>query len=131
MPENVVKGAPMTCTMGQGPPASFSPTPAMPPVQAGGMDAGTVMDFKPMVNVPTFGMCISMSNPQVAAATSAAMGVLTPQPCIPATSSPWSPGSTKVKIGQFAALLKSDTCQCMWGGTITFTSPGQMKSQST
>lgn len=131
MPQNVVQGAMMMCTMGQGPPAQLTPIPAGQPVQIGGSLAATVMDFKPMANIPTFGMCISPSNPQVAAATAAAMGVLTPQPCIPATSAPWSPGATTVKIGQFAALVQSDTCQCMWGGVITITSPGQMKGQST
>src|SRR5258708_30929829 len=88
MAQNAVKGALMTCTMGQGPPAQLTPIPAGPPVQIDGNLAGTVMDFKPMANIPTFGMCISMSNPQVAAATAAALGVLTPQPCIPVTSTP-------------------------------------------
>ena len=121
----------MMCTMGQGPPAQLTPIPAGAPVQAGGQLAATVMDFKPMANIPTFGMCMSPANPQVAAATAAAMGVLTPQPCIPATSAPWSPGSMKVRIGQVAALVQTDTCQCMWGGTISITSPGQMKADST
>jgi len=131
MAPNAVKGALMICTMGQGPPAQLTPIPAGPPVEIDGSLAGTVMDFKPTVNIPSFGMCISPSNPQVAAATAAAQGVLTPQPCIPATSSPWSPGATKVKIYGQAALLQTDTCTCTWGGKISITNPGQKSTSST
>lgn len=131
MPQNAVKGALMMCTMGQGPPAQLVPIPAGPPVEIEGNLAGTIQDFKPMANIPTFGMCISMSNPQVAAATSAAMGVLTPQPCIPNTTQPWAPGASQTQIYGIAALLQTDKCQCMWGGTISFTNPNQTSTSST
>jgi uncharacterized Zn-binding protein involved in type VI secretion len=85
--------------------------------------AATIMDFKPMSNITSFGMCMSPANPQVAAATAAALGVFTPQPCIPATSSPWAPGSPTVLIAGQPALTNTSTCQCMWGGVITVTSP--------
>jgi hypothetical protein len=131
MAQNAIKGALMTCTMGQGPPAQLTPIPMGPPVEIDGQPAGTIQDYKPMANIPTFGMCISLSNPQVAAATSAALGVLTPQPCIPATSTPWSPGAGKVTIYGQPALLQTDKCQCMWGGTISITNAGQTKTTST
>jgi hypothetical protein len=81
--------------------------------------------MKPMVNVASFGMCQSMANPQVASATAAAQGVLTPQPCIPNTSAPWTPGSKSVTIGGQPAV--NDSCQlaCAWGGQIQVQSPGQ------
>ena len=43
--------------------------------------------------------CNSPSNPMVAAATTAALGVLTPMPCIPMTIAPWMPGSSTVMMG--------------------------------
>jgi hypothetical protein len=94
-------------------------------VNANKLPAGTTMENKPMVNVVPFGMCTTLSNPQVAAATSAAMGVLTPQPCIPVTTSPWTPGSPTVMIANQPAL--NNTCQlmCMWGGVITISNAGQ------
>jgi hypothetical protein len=30
-----------------------------------------------------------------------------------------------VTIGNQPALRQTDTCQCVWGGTITVTDPGQ------
>ncbi len=93
---------------------------------ASNMPGATIMDNVPMKNVLPFGMCITLSNPQVAAATSAALGVLTPQPCIPVTTAPWTPGSPTVMIGNKPALNNTCTLMCAWGGVITVVSPGQM-----
>jgi Domain of unknown function (DUF4280) len=123
MGQLVVSGAMMTCSFGAAP-AALSVLPANK-ANAGGPPAATIMDSKPMVNIPTFGMCQCPANPQVAAATAAALGVLTPQPCIPNTSAPWTPGSPKVMIGGMPALNNSSTCMCTWGGVIQITSPGQ------
>jgi hypothetical protein len=98
---------------------------------AGMQPAATVMDFVPLLNIKPFGMCKTQANPMVAAATAAAQGVLTPMPCIPVTTSPWSPGSAKIQIGGQKALLNSDTCKCMWTGTISIKQPGQQKVQDT
>ena len=68
------------------------------------LPAATIMDNIPMTNIMPFGMCNSLSNPAVASATAAALGVLTPQPCIPATAAPWAPGSASVLIGGVPAL---------------------------
>lgn len=84
-----------------------------------------IMDNKPMVNIMPFGMCSSMANPQVAAATSAAMGVLTPQPCLPNIAAPWAPGSPTVLVGNQPALNNSSKLMCNWGGVIQINQPGQ------
>ncbi len=69
----------------------------------GGMPAANIMDHIPLVNITTFGMCMSLANPTVAAATAAALGVLTPMPCIPATAAPWIPGGAPDPVaGQHA-----------------------------
>jgi hypothetical protein len=81
--------------------------------------AATIMDHKPMINILPFGMCMSPANPTVAAATAAAMGVLTPMPCIPATMSPWVAGSPTVLIGNEPALNNTSKCMCNWGGVIS------------
>jgi hypothetical protein len=116
-------GAMMQCTFGAAP-SSLVLTPANR-VNAGTMSAGTRMDHIPMTNVMPFGMCSAPTNPQVSAATAAAAGVLTPQPCIPATSSPWLPGSPTVNIGGKAALNSTCKLMCQWLGTISITNPGQ------
>ena len=95
----VVTGGMLTCTMGAMP-ATFNATGI---TVEGGTPAGVVTDIS-MASIATFGMCMSPANPQVAAATSAAMGVLTPQPCLPVITSPWAPGSLKVQIGGVPAL---------------------------
>lgn len=123
MSKLVVKGATLACSMGNAPSQlSVLPTNA---VDGDSSAAANVQDMKPSLNIAPFGMCMSMSNPQVAAATSAASGVLTPQPCMPLTTAPWTPGSTSVTIAGQAAL--SDSCQlvCQWGGQIQIEDAGQ------
>jgi hypothetical protein len=90
--------------------------------------AATIMDKNPMVNIPPFGMCTSLANPTVASATAAALGVLTPMPCVPNTVAPWVPGSPKVLIGAYPALTNTSQLICTYGGTIAITSPGQTKT---
>ncbi len=119
MPNLVCTGATLQCSFGTTP-ATF----AASGVQASaGSPAGVVTDVA-AENVPPFGMCMSLSNPQVASATSAAAGTLTPQPCQPVLS-PWSPGSAKVTIDEVGALDDSSQCNCTWGGVITVSAAGQ------
>jgi hypothetical protein len=91
-----------------------------------GTPAANIMDNKPMVNIPPFGMCMSLANPTVAAATAAALGVLTPMPCVPVIPAPWAPGSAKVMLGNMPALNNTSTCNCAYGGVIQITVAGQM-----
>jgi hypothetical protein len=89
--------------------------------------AANIMDSKPIANLPTFGMCMSPSNPTVAAATAAALGVLTPMPCVPATAAPWIPVAPTVLLGNMPVLDSTSQAICSYGGCITLTYPGQTK----
>lgn len=85
-----------------------------------------IMDHAPIVNVAPFGVCNCIGNPQVAAATAAALGVLTPMPCVPMTSAPWAPGSPTVLIGGQPALQNTSKLMCAWGGVIQIVMPAQV-----
>jgi len=89
--------------------------------------AANIMDNKPIVNIPPFGMCMSPSNPTVAAATAAALGVLTPMPCVPVTTAPWIVGSPTILIGNMPTLDSNSKLMCNWGGVIQIVAPGQFK----
>lgn len=118
----VVSGAMLKCSFGTAP-SSMNVLPknrVMSPAPA-----ANIMDNIPMMNVMPFAMCNSLANPQVAAATAAAMGVLTPQPCIPNCVAPWAPGSPTVLIGGQPALNNSSKLMCMWAGVIEVVNPGQ------
>ncbi len=95
-----------------------------------GTPAANIMDNKPLVNLSTFGMCSSPTNPTVAAATAAAMGVLTPMPCAPVTVAPWAPGNPTVMIGGQPALNNSSKLACNWGGVINISATTQFTVQT-
>jgi hypothetical protein len=84
-----------------------------------------IMDNVPLVNIMPFGMCSSPSNPAVIAATSAALGVFTPAPCVPVIPAPWMPGAPTVLIANMPALDNNCKLMCAWGGVIQITNAGQ------
>lgn len=118
----VVHGAALRCSQGSSP----STLTVLPSILVEGDDVpmATVMDFVPLLNVGPCGMCRSPSNPQVASATAAAQGVLTPMPCLPVLTGPWSPGSPDVTLNELAALTEDARASCAWGGAIEITNPG-------
>jgi hypothetical protein len=122
MPKLVVHGATLRCNQGTSP-SSLS---VLPTARTDGdqKPAATVMDFLPSVNIAPFGMCTTQANPQVASATAAAQGVLTPVPCMPVVTGPWSPGSAIVTIQEKKALTADSTCNCAWTGVIEVADPG-------
>jgi len=123
MPLQVVNGAKTVCTMSPAP-SQLIVLPAHRRT-AGGQPAAHIQDHLPTTNIAAFGPCMSLAFPPTAAATAAANGVLTPAPCVPNTVTPWAPGSTVVTIANQPALRQTDTCQCVWGGVIAITDPGQ------
>jgi hypothetical protein len=122
----VCMGATMMCSFGVAP----STLVVLPENRTlTGTPAATIMDNKPIVNIPPFGMCSSLANPTVASATAAALGVLTPMPCVPVTAAPWVPGSPTVLIGNMPALNSDSKLMCNWGGVIQISVPGQTTVQ--
>ena len=123
MPFQVCMGAMMQCTFGMAP-SSLVVLPTNR-VMTNNVPDANIMDHIPMTNIMPFGMCTSPSNPVVAAATAAALGVLTPMPCIPATPAPWITGAPTVLLGNFPSLDNVSQLMCIWGGVITFTDAGE------
>jgi hypothetical protein len=119
----VVNGAMIMCSFGMAP-GTLTVLP-IGKCMANKVPAANIMDNKPMMNVAPFGSCMSMANPMVAAATAAALGVLTPMPCIPMTMAPWIVGSPTVMVAKMPALNDSSTLMCNWGGVVTISMPGQ------
>lgn len=122
MGQQVCMGALMKCSFGTAP-SSLVVLPANR-VLTKTPDAN-IMDHVPMLNIMPFAMCQSPSNPMVAAATAAALGVLTPMPCIPATPAPWAPGCSTVMIANMPSLNNSSKLNCIWGGIIEINFAGQ------
>lgn len=126
MASQVSSTAMLQCTFGAAP----STLVVLPVnrVMAEGPPAANIMDHKPMVNILPFGVCSSLANPVVASATAAAMGVLTPMPCIPATASPWVPGAPTVLLGGMPTLNNTSKCMCSFGGVISVSFPATVKT---
>lgn len=123
----VCMGAMCACSFGVAPSALIV-TPEKR-VIIGALPMATIMDNVPFKNIMPFGMCTSLANPQVAAATAAALGVLTPMPCLPVFPAPWMPGVPNVMVGNVPAL--NNTCKliCAWGGVVQITNPGTTNVQ--
>ena len=121
----VAMGATSMCTMGTTP-APIKVT-SQTKVLTEGKPAATIQDCAPMSNVGPYGMCTSLANPQVAAATAAALGVLTPQPCIPAPAGTWIPTKPKVLVDGKPCLTQDCKMMCAYAGSISITLPGQTK----
>ena len=123
MPNQVCMGAMMQCSFGLAP-SSLVVLPINRTMTQQVPDAN-IMDHVPMVNIMPFGMCTSLANPTVAAATAAALGVLTAMPCIPNTPAPWVIGAPTVLLGNQPTLDNISKLMCVWAGVIQFVTPGE------
>lgn len=124
MPQHVCTGAMLACTFGAAP-STFNVLPKNK-MMTSNMAAATIMDNIPIVNIPPFGMCNSPANPTVAAATAAALGVLTPMPCVPVFPGPWAPGAPTVMLGNIPVLNNTSKLMCAYAGVVSINMPGQM-----
>lgn len=119
----LVTGTTLQCSMGLAP-SVFNATPAPgAPLDLGAAPTATVEQMVPMTNILPFGMCQSMGNPQVASATAAAQGVLTPMPCVPVTTAPWTPPAVAAKVNGLQLATVNSKCLCSYGGVISVAAP--------
>ena len=117
MGQLVVSGAVISCSFGTAP-ASLNVT----------SQTKCLIQGKP-INIPPFGMCISMANPQVAAATAAALGVLTPCPCTLVAAGTWISNKPDCLISGIPCLDSGSTLTCAFGaGMISVGMPAQTKA---
>ena len=126
MGQCAVTGGMIACTFGLAP-STIVALPS-PRVMIEGRPVAVITDTAPAVNIPPFGMCASLANPTVAAATSAALGVLTPMPCIPAVVGTWIPAAPRTTFGGTPALVSGSQCVCSFGGVISLTFPGSVRT---
>ena len=125
MAQIVVNSAQVTCSFG------ITPAPlvvtSQQKVLIGGLPAATINDGSSS-NMVSFGMCSSLMNPAVAAATAAALGVLTPQPCKPMFLGKWIPNHPKVLIAGKPCVANDTKCMCAYNPVAcSVLNPGQMK----
>ena len=122
MPEFLTSETPLECSFGDAPmPFQALPLPGKPEVM--GLLTATIEEIAPEVNIPSFGMCSSMENPEVIAATAAAEGVLTPMPCVPVVVDPWAPPSELLSFMDVPLATMQSKCMCAWGGEVSPVAP--------
>lgn len=126
MSQIVCAGASCQCSFGTTP-GTINPT-SQTSVLIDGKPAATIQDCQ-MANITPFGLCTSMANPQVAAATAAALGVLTPQPCMVVPAGTWIPTKPSVIVGGKPILTNDCKLVCSNGvGNISIINPSQFKA---
>ena len=122
----VVNGAKLMCPFGTKPGTLNASSQVT--VLGCSKPVATITDMIPGSNIPSFGMCCSMANPQVAAATAAALGVLSPQPCNMVPVGPWQAAKPTALVGGKPVLTQGSTLMCGMGmGQISIIAPGQVK----
>lgn len=122
----VVDGAALSCPFGTIP-GTLKVTSQMA-VLAAGKRTATLSDMVGKGNISGFGMCTSLTNPQVAAATAAALGVLTPQPCMFVSAAPWMTPKLMPLAKNIPCLCSDSRIMCTLGmGMISVVDPGQGK----
>jgi Domain of unknown function (DUF4280) len=116
MPGKLVNtGTVIKCSFGAAPvPVVVTPLG----VFANDLPAAAIDNAVPLANILTFGMCRSLENPEVATATAAAEGMLTPMPCVPATEI-WTPGMPNILVKGMPILDQASKCLCDYGGVIS------------
>lgn len=118
----VVAGAILSCSEGDH--ENVLTMPVSHGVFLKGKAQMNIMDYEPLTNIRPFGQCSCLDNPEVKMATDA-NGVLTPMPCIPVVTQPWTKGKEDKLIEGQPALLDDSTNTCLYRGKIQIVDDGQ------
>lgn len=116
MGQLVVNNAVLMCSFGTAP---CNLVVSAATVTGSGNAVANIMDYTP-ASVSGFKMCVSMSNPEVAAQS----GV--PSACTPVISSPWAPGKPTVMVRNNPAVDNTCILNCSYGGVISVSFAGQV-----
>lgn len=127
MPLHVCNGAVLKCSFGATP-SSMIVTP-IHRTNTSNQPAANIMDGVPLTNIQPFGLCSAPTNPAVIAATTAASGVFTPAPCVPATVPPWIVGAPTILLDGMPALDDTSTLLCTWLGVVSVSFAGEATEQ--
>lgn len=126
MGQIVTAGASLKCSYGTFP--STLNVSSQTKCIASGKPIATIKDTAFNMNIPAFGMCTSMLNPQVQAATTAALGILTPQPCTLMAAGTWICKSHCIVGGTPCLTSEGELVCTLGGGSITVATSGQTKA---
>jgi uncharacterized Zn-binding protein involved in type VI secretion len=110
-----VSGAMIMCSFGLAP-STLTVVAPRPIVE--GRPVATITDVAPGANIAPFGMCQSLANPMVAAATAAAL------------PAPWIPMAPQTTAGGVPVLVAGSTCICVYGGSISLAMPGAVRTMA-
>lgn len=121
----VVRGATMVCSCG-----SHGRKINLPVCHGSYINNKPMMnknDWKPLVNIPEFGVCSSPTNPNTAKVTLVGEdgNPVAGAPCTPAILSCWQNAKEDTIIDGAAALTTDSKLICSLGGIITFKTDGQ------
>jgi Domain of unknown function (DUF4280) len=130
MAEFLTTGALLQCSMGVAPSAFVADQLPGAPSEMG-MTVATIVQFVAMKNIMPFGMCNSLANPTVASATAAAMGALTPMPCVPQCVAPWAPPAVAASYEGIPLATANSVCTCAYGGMVKVSTPFPGTGQAT
>jgi YD repeat-containing protein len=121
----VVEGATLKCSCGSA--TSELKTPGRKKSYIHHKLQANITDCRPMVNIQPFGLCDSLSNPDVQAATAANHGRLKKMPCQPKLTMKWINGKEDQNVDGAPALIETSANMCLYGGKISIEDDGQNK----
>lgn len=120
MNQSVCHGAELRCSCGS--------LPGLLQLAGGGTSTATVqalatvLDHRPLVQIPAFGSCLCAGHPLAATA-------FAPPPCVPQTAQPWTQPHATPRLGAAPLLTADATLRCAYGGEIQCTAAGQQGLQ--